>query len=56
MALLDDGFDFDFDLRSARFLAVCTFDDTTCGVDVLAPALRDPDEGCDADDAAVFFF
>lgn len=54
MALLDDGFDFDFDLRSARLFAACTCDDTTCAFDVLA-ALKDPDEGCDADDVEGFF-
>jgi hypothetical protein len=57
VVLLDDGFDFDFDLRSARLFAACTCDDATCALDVLAalPA-RDPDEGYDADDAAGFFF
>lgn len=55
MTLLDDGFDFDFDLRSARLFAACTCDDTTGAFGVLA-ALRDPDEWCDADDAVVFFF
>jgi hypothetical protein len=53
VVLLDDGFDFDFDLRSARLLAACTCDDATCALDVL---LGDPAEGCDVDDAAVFFF
>lgn len=52
MVLLDDGFDFDFDLRSARLLAACTCDDATCALDVLA-ALPVRAEGCDA---AVFFF
>lgn len=54
MVLLDDGLDFDFDLRSARLLAACTCDDATCALDVLAALLvRDPAE---VDDAAVFFF
>ena len=52
MALLDDGFGIDFDLRSARFLAACTDDDTACAVDALV-VLRDPDEGYDV---GVFFF
>jgi hypothetical protein len=51
VALLDDGFDFDFDLRSARFLAACMDDDTACVFDALA-VLRDADEGC----GAVFLF
>jgi hypothetical protein len=55
VVLLDDGLDFDFDLRSARLLAACTCDDAaTCALDVLAALLvRDPAE---VDDAAVFFF